>query len=177
MEGYLANPYVGVVIPLGLGFLSGVPSAQTVKQLWPHLVKPWFAPPRMAFPIVWTGLYVAMGYASSLIARAATTHSLSETRRLARWGLGLYGAQLFLNVIWMPTFWVARRFDLAMLNISSLWLTIAGTIGVFYKVDRKAAYWMLPYLGWVSLASALNWSIWKNNPEFNKGKQLTNKRN
>jgi len=30
---------------------------------------------------------------------------------------------------------------------------------------RKLAAWLLvPYLGWVSFAAALNWSVWQRNP-------------
>ena len=41
-----------------------------------------------------------------------------------------------------------------------LWLAIALTIFLFLKISRPAALLLLPYLLWVSYASALNISIY-----------------
>jgi len=44
-----------------------------------------------------------------------------------------------------------------------LWLNIAGCVYTFYPINKVAAGLMLPYLGWVTLATALNYTIWQMN--------------
>ena len=44
-----------------------------------------------------------------------------------------------------------------------LWGSIAATIVLFYPVSAAAAWLLVPYLAWVSFASALNASIWRRN--------------
>ncbi|MCX6772369.1 MAG: tryptophan-rich sensory protein, partial [Candidatus Micrarchaeota archaeon] len=36
-------------------------------------------------------------------------------------------------------------------------------IKLFWKIDKRAAYLLLPYLAWVSFASLLNLFIWMLN--------------
>ena len=44
-----------------------------------------------------------------------------------------------------------------------LWIAIVWNIAMFWRVDRVAAALLLPYLGWVSFASALNIAVWQLN--------------
>ena len=34
----------------------------------------------------------------------------------------------------------------------------------FFRHDSLAGYLCLPYLVWLSLAAALNWRVWQDNP-------------
>lgn len=54
----------------------------------------------------------------------------------------------------------------SLVEICALWTNVAGCIVTFYKVNRIASYIMVPYLGWLSLATALTYNIFKNNPEI-----------
>ena len=45
-----------------------------------------------------------------------------------------------------------------------LWASIVATIVLFHPVSAAAAWLLVPYLAWVSFASALNFSIWRRNP-------------
>ena len=51
----------------------------------------------------------------------------------------------------------------ALIEISALWIAIAASIIFFYKVDRRAAYLLVPYILWVSFASFLNYTLWTLN--------------
>jgi tryptophan-rich sensory protein len=54
----------------------------------------------------------------------------------------------------------------AFAEIVLLWLLIACTIGAFWRVSRVASLLLVPYLLWVSFASALNWVLWQANPRL-----------
>lgn len=41
----------------------------------------------------------------------------------------------------------------------------AWTASAFYKVDAFAGKLFLPYLAWLTFANALNYSVWKKNPQ------------
>jgi tryptophan-rich sensory protein len=43
------------------------------------------------------------------------------------------------------------------------WLAILACLLAFWKVSRPAGLLMVPYLVWVSYASALNFAIWSLN--------------
>ena len=51
----------------------------------------------------------------------------------------------------------------ALIVILALWIAIAMTIFAFRKVSRLAAVLLVPYLAWVTLATALNHAIWRLN--------------
>jgi tryptophan-rich sensory protein len=71
--------------------------------------------------------------------------------------------QLAANALWTWLFFVWRQGGLAFAEILLLWVLIAATIGLFRRVSRLAAVLLLPYLAWVSFASALTLSIWRLN--------------
>jgi tryptophan-rich sensory protein len=77
------------------------------------------------------------------------------------WGRALtsFALQLALNVAWSFLFFGLRQPVLGMIDITALWLAIAVTLAIFRTVDRPAAWLLVPYLGWVTFASALNLSI------------------
>ena len=52
----------------------------------------------------------------------------------------------------------------ALVEIVVLWLLIACTIVLFWRLQRLAALLLLPYLAWVSFATALSFSLWRLNP-------------
>ena len=45
-----------------------------------------------------------------------------------------------------------------------MWLLIASTILAFWRLHRLAALLLVPYLAWVSFATALTASLWRLNP-------------
>ncbi len=69
-----------------------------------------------------------------------------------------------LNAAWAPLFFGARNIGAGLFVIVALWLAIAWTLREFAAVKAAAAWLLVPYLVWVSFASALNFTIWKLNP-------------
>jgi len=77
--------------------------------------------------------------------------------------MALYFLQLTLNFAWSLIFFAQHLIDIALIDIAALWIAILATMIAFFRVDRIAGLLMLPYLAWVSFASALNYEIWQLN--------------
>ena len=50
-------------------------------------------------------------------------------------------------------------------EILCLWGCVAGCVYSFYPINKTASYLMMPYLAWVTLASALNFTVWQRNKD------------
>jgi tryptophan-rich sensory protein len=71
--------------------------------------------------------------------------------------------QLVLNAGWSIIFFGFRQFGWALIEIVCLWLAIAVTGLLFYRIKPWAGYLFVPYLVWVTFATALNAAIWSLN--------------
>jgi benzodiazapine receptor len=116
--------------------------------------RPWFYPPEILFPIVWTLLFTLMGLALFIVWRQGTN------QRAVRVALVTFAIQFALNLAWTPVFFGLQRADLGLLVIALLWIAIVANIVAFYRVSRNAAALVGPYLGWVSFALVLNYAIY-----------------
>ncbi len=121
------------------------------------LQKPSWTPPAWVFGPIWSTLYVMMAFAAWLVWRRGGW--TAQWRALA-WFL----LQWLLNVLWTPLFFGLHRPGLALAEIALLWVVLAGTLFAFWRVTRLAGVLLVPYLAWVSLATVLNFTIWRLNP-------------
>eukprot|EP00850_Spirogloea_muscicola_P019275 SM000187S03892 [mRNA] locus=s187:226924:228767:- [translate_table: standard] len=127
-----------------------------------NLKKPSWTPPAPAFPIVWTTLYVLMGYASWLVFKDGGFDKNTVA-------LGLYAVQLFFNFWWTPLFFGMHKLDVALVDIALLWISVVATTVAFWGVNPTAGYLFLPYILWVSIATALNlWIVQHNDKPYDK---------
>jgi tryptophan-rich sensory protein len=136
-------------VPAVIGFRFPAP------EYYARLRKPSWAPPTWLFGPVWTALYALMGVAAWLVA--------GEGTRRRRVPLVLWSAQLALNATWTPVFFGLRRPGFALANIVLLWLGLVATVTAFLSKRRVAGILLIPYLIWVSFATALNFEIWRRN--------------
>jgi translocator protein len=81
----------------------------------------------------------------------------------ARLPLIVYIFQLILNWLWTPVFFGLQQLGWAFVVIVTLWVFIFLTIVLFSRVDKIAAYLLIPYISWVTFASILNYSLWSLN--------------
>jgi tryptophan-rich sensory protein len=126
-------------------------------EWYSQLDKPPWRPPDWLFAPVWTALYAMIALSGWLVWRDAGFTG-------AALPLTVYGFQLTLNAAWTPILFGLRRPDLAMIEIVMVLASILATIVLFHPVSPTAAWLLVPYLAWVSFASALNFSIWRRNP-------------
>ncbi|QDY70056.1 tryptophan-rich sensory protein TspO [Qingshengfaniella alkalisoli] len=117
------------------------------------LQKPAWTPPKWVFPVVWTTLYILIALAASRVAVQVGS----------AFAIGLWALQMTLNAIWSPIFFGAHRMRVGLVVIILLWFAVAATAFFFFQFDMLAGLLFLPYLLWVSLASALNLEILRMN--------------
>lgn len=116
-----------------------------------NLDKPAWTPPGWVFGPVWTTLYLMMSVAAWLVWR----------RDGWRKPMFLYLLQLSLNAAWTPLFFGLRAPGWALLDIIALWITVLLTLRSFYRFSKPAGWLLVPYLGWISFASFLNYTLWR----------------
>lgn len=141
---------------LGTGALGAALTARSVRDWYPTLAKPGWTPPDWVFGPVWTTLYLMMALAAWLVWRRAEWTT-------SRTALAMFTAQLVLNLAWSGLFFALRNPASALADILLLWCAIVATIWSFQRISAPAAGLLIPYLLWVTYASALNGAIWSMN--------------
>ncbi len=149
LVGWLATSFVAS----GIGAIASVDAGSFYGQL----VQPSWAPPSSVFGSVWTVLYALMGIAAWVVWRAGGFLA-------NRSAMTLFLVQLAVNALWSWLFFAWHRGALAFFDIGLLWLLIVATLVSFWRVRPLAGALLIPYLLWVSFASALNLSLWQLNP-------------
>ena len=117
------------------------------------LNKPRWTPPNWLFPVAWSTLYIAMSLAAMRVALAGDS-------ALA---LALWSAQIAFNTLWTPVFFGLKRMGAALGVMVALWSSVAATTVAFWQIDLIAGLLFVPYLAWVTVAGALNFSVWRLN--------------
>lgn len=143
---------LSILLAHSAGLLGSLTTVTGAGSWYRGLVQPFFAPPSWVFGPVWFLLYTLMGIAAWLI----WLHRKNERARL---GLIVYLLQLALNAAWSLLFFGLQRPDLALAEILVLLGVIIWNIVLFSRIDRRAAWLLIPYVLWVSFATLLTASI------------------
>ncbi|RLU11804.1 sensory protein TspO [Pseudomonas prosekii] len=117
------------------------------------LIKPRFTPPNWLFPVAWTAIYLLISWAGYRLSLIPGSQEV----------LALWAAQIALNTLWTPVFFGAHRIFAGMVIISLLWLVVAAMVVLAMCLDVITGLILLPYLAWLCVAAALNFSILRNN--------------
>ena len=121
------------------------------------LVKSGLTPPGWLFSVAWSVLYILLGVALYLIIVHTKKH-LDKMRAYV-----LFGIQLLLNGLWSYVFFGAYAPGIALVLLLALFFVAAWMSREFDKVDRRAAYCVIPYLLWMIFAFYLNaYIVWMN---------------
>ena len=131
-------------------------------------IGPWYAslkqpawkPPDWAFGPIWTTIFALAAAAGVIGWRRAP--SGADRKSL----LALFAANGFLNVFWSLLYFRLHRPDWSLIEVPFLWLSVLALIVLFWRFARPAAWLLVPYLVWVSIASLLNWQTVQLNGPF-----------
>lgn len=138
-----------IALPIFVGVLASLISRDSMA-MFDMIINPKLSPPGWIFPIVWTILYILMGFSSYLV--------LTSQKNINS-AIKFYLLQLIFNFFWTIWFFNFQLYWFSFLWILVLWILILITILKFYQISEIAAYLMLPYLIWVNFAGYLNLSI------------------
>ncbi len=156
-----------------VAIVGAITTAPAIRTWYVHLVKPSFNPPNWVFAPVWTILYTLMAVAAWLVWKATRRTTRSRTlglinaddRRIAarKDALAVFAIQLTLNLLWTQAFFHLHRLLVSSVVILALWIAIAFTIVLFWRIRTLAGAILLPYLAWVTFATALNLKLLRLN--------------
>lgn len=147
---------IAIIIPLAIGGTAALFTVPNIQGWYQGLIKPSFNPPNWIFAPVWNTLYILMGIASYLVWR-------ERKLKIVTPALSLYFIQLVLNFFWSLIFFELHQPGYAFVEVLILWLFIFSTIISFSRINKAAAWLLVPYISWVSFASVLNYEIWRLN--------------
>lgn len=138
-----------------IAVMGGAVTAPNVAEWYAGLNHPSFRPPDSLFAPVWTVLYILIAVSGWLVWRRVGFDPALP--------MLLYGIQLALNFAWSLIFFGGHRIGLALIDIVLLLVVIVLTIVSFWRIAKIAALLLVPYLLWVSFATALNAAVWRLN--------------
>ncbi|MCF3946931.1 tryptophan-rich sensory protein [Acidiphilium sp. AL] len=143
-----------VALTLLVALVGGMAAAPSVRPWYAVLPHPPASPPDWLFAPVWTVLYIVMAVAAWRVWLRGDL--LIDNRR----ALVLWGWQLGANAVWAPVFFGLHRPGIALIAMIAMNILVALTIAAFRRIDRMAAWLLVPYLAWGIFATYLNAGFW-----------------
>jgi len=137
-----------VVIYL-VAFVGSLFTSPNTGSDWYVNNRPDITPPNYVFPIVWNILFFMIALSLYF---AWMNAKKKQKKNLAI----VFGANLILNALWSFLFFGLKQPLWAFVELVFLWITILAMIYTTWKIDKKSAYLLIPYLLWVSFAGVLN---------------------
>lgn len=114
-------------------------------SLYYHICLPRFAPAPIAFLVIWTVIYLAIGVAAGIV--CSSVHC--SLRALGRAGLIWWLVGLILNFLWFPLFFGSCAWLISLLLIPLMILTALLTAIAFARRSLLSALIMFLYVIWL----------------------------
>lgn len=138
-----------ILLPVVLGGIVGILISGFID--YDSLQKPFLAPPSLAFPIVWTILYILMGISYG---------RLKEKSLIDKEISSIYYLQLGVNLLWPIFFFILKWRLFSLIWIILLAVLVGIMIIRFYRKDKLAGLLQIPYILWTIFATYLNLGIY-----------------
>jgi tryptophan-rich sensory protein len=128
-----------------------------MNDWYQNLNKPSWAPQEQVFGIVWSILYPIIFAVNFYVLYLFLQNKISIFVALPFW------LNLFFNFIFTPIQFGLKNNLLALIDISLVLLTIFWAMLAIWPINKFIAFAFVPYLIWVTLATALQFSIFLKN--------------
>jgi tryptophan-rich sensory protein len=149
--------FVSTILVVLTAYIGSYFTGRNTSTWYLTINRPFFLPPNYVFPIAWTILFILIGISFYLILTSNITHLRSRTTlNIAK---ALFIAQLVFNALWCYLFFEAHLLLISSIEIIVLEALICFTIIYFYKINKTAAYLLIPYALWVLFATLLTISV------------------
>ena len=139
----MKNLIKNILIPVIMGSVIGLIISPFMN--YQDLNKPPLSPPGIIFPIIWTILYIIMGY---------SFYKQNEQNKT------IYYTQLIVNGLWSIIFFVFKWYLLATIWIILLIILVIIMIKNFYKENKLSGLINIPYLLWLLFALYLSFGVY-----------------
>ncbi len=149
----LAMAILAGFVVFAAGAAGSAATLPNITTWYAGLHKPAFTPPNWLFGPVWTALYLLMAIA---FWRILTLARKTQSRQTA---IVWFLIQICLNALWSIAFFGLHSPLFGLIVIAFMVVAIILTIVSFLHLDRLAGWLLVPYLLWVSFASALNAAV------------------
>ena len=149
---------ISIILCVVVGSLGSVFTAPAIGTWYSLLAKPAWTPPNWLFGPVWTTLFILMGVALYLV------WDKGLKAKGVKLALQMFCVQFALNILWSFLFFGLRSPLYGFVEIIILWVAIAATIWRFYIISKPAAYALVPYIVWATVATVLNYQVMVLNP-------------
>lgn len=147
--------YLLFAVFLAASFGAGATGAMFPTGAWyKQLAKPSWTPPNWMFPVMWTSIYILIAFAGARVAGLPGSG----------YALAFWAMQIAFNALWTPIFFGLRRLKGSLIVMAGLWVGVAGATVTHFQVDLWAGLAFVPYLIWVTIAGALNFTLARLNP-------------
>ncbi len=123
-------------------------------EWYDKLDKPSWTPPDWVFPVAWTSIYLLISFAGARVAGMDGSG----------YALAFWAMQAAFSTLWTPIFFGLHRLKGALYVMAPLWLAVLAATVTHFQLDLWAGLAFVPYLVWVTVAAALNYTVWQMNP-------------
>jgi len=143
-----------------LSATAGALATDPESDWYSRLDKPAWQPPPIAFPLVWTPLYVDIAVVSAAALTSLEGEGRNDEVAALRKALA---ANLVLNAGWSMLFWRARHPWLSTAWCAVLAASSADLARRVGEADDSLRAALLPYPAWCGFATGLNAAIARRN--------------
>ena len=120
------------------------------------LLKSYLTPSANVFIIAWSIIYITIVASFILF----ISDGIKKEKKVP---IFIFLAQIILNMLWSPIFFIAHSVIFAFIIVVLLIITLMFNIILFWKHSKISAILLIPYLLWIIFAGYLNFIILKLN--------------
>lgn len=148
-----------ILVPIMLSFIVAM-IVPDYEIYYNSLLKPIPHLPQIAFPMVWSLLFLLMGIAAYLVEQTPSVEERIVTDEEKKVAFNYYFMQLLVNLLWTPIFFGLRWTFIGLLWTILLLILVFITYRKFVKINHISGYLFIPYLLWVIFATYYTFGIW-----------------
>lgn len=151
---------VSCVMLVGIGAINGLWTLMEYKDWYVSLEKPFFSPPPSSIVgIIWTLMYITMGISTGIIWQIAKFSKIPEESTNAKIGIGIFIIQIVVNMIVPLFFFAFHNLYLLLISVIINLILVYVLIKRYYRVNKTAAFILIPYFLWLVYATILDASL------------------
>ena len=142
------NNFFRIFFPIIIGGIVGIIIKDYID--YSFLERPPLSPPKLAFPIAWSILYLLIGI----------SYYLYRKKDYNKQTIKLYYTGLLFNALWSIIFFVLKLRLISIIWIIALVILTILLFISYKKQNRISAYLLIPYLIWLIYATYINIGVY-----------------